>query len=104
MTDDERIDAQLDAMRAWEDHHDRTLYGCHEDCALEAHDALMNWLDEHQPLTAKLMREGDPEGAVADILLFGLDQEMISSAEDAIDLGYQPVWTINDFINRPGKG
>lgn len=39
--------------------------------ALMAFERLSSCLDQHQPLTAKLLREGDPEGFTADLLRYG---------------------------------
>lgn len=50
---------QLEAMRAWtKDYNGNTLYGCHEDCAHEAHFALLKFFDEHEPTIADAIRYG----------------------------------------------
>lgn len=46
-------------MRAWQETKSYgTVYGCHEDCAHEAHYALLKFFDEHEPAVAEAIRYG----------------------------------------------
>jgi hypothetical protein len=78
MTPEERREAHLHAIAQ-----DETPYL-----------GLLAYLDEHQPFTAKLLREGDPEGLVADVIRYGLDAESHAGRQGWL-------YDVTEFINYP---
>lgn len=74
MTPEELTAAQIDALAtAFAEDHEYSDSMAYE-LALTALSAITTFSDQHQPLTAKFLREGDPEGVLGDALKYGLSK------------------------------
>jgi hypothetical protein len=83
-TPEERRQEQIDALDATNTHPTLPPRCIAEECL----DNLLAYLDEHQPLTAKLLREGDPEGPVADAIRYGFVPDHPDHPDPRICINY----------------